>query len=426
MSNAVMGTLLLAVFGLLLSWARAHLYRRIQKQRRPEQPVDWPAVVLVLVHSLSYLLLASAIYLVLSWLLRLPVEPLLFIPLGIGALLPDLDSRESLPGRLMPWLSRRLEARCGRLEEWHTLGAVALVALLASPLILLCGVQAWCMIPLGFFSHLLLDLLTPQGIMLFWPVSRRRYKLLGGAIQSAGCRTERAIAAGLVIAVIILLLVVDLDHPEPVTAPQPSYQQILERYYAMRGRTQVFAYIEGSWQISGRPISGRFEILNASGESFIVLDRFSGKVFAAGRSADSHVYLDRIILQSGPSVSVRPVEIHLEKQPLSDAVNIVYQMQSEPGLQYIYVSGDVLLPVPQDPTRPTLSMDYSLTSLRKIQAHDEGHYSLHYLTAAELIRLADLRVETADLVITATYATPAIGPTVTPLPSNPLSAQPAH
>jgi hypothetical protein len=184
----------------------------------------------------------------------------------------------------------------------------------------------------------------------------------------------------------------------------------------MRGRIQVFAYIDGSWQISGRPISGQFEILNASNQSFIVLDRYSGRIFTAGRSGEDNVYLNRISLQTGPSIVVKPVEIHLEHQPLADALDSVYEMQQEPGLQHIYVSGELLFPIQQDADGPVLQADYSQTDLRRIRTHGAGHYSLHYLSAADLIELADYQVETAELVIVATCARPANGPTVTPLP----------
>lgn len=424
MTSRSVGYLAFAVFGFLLSWIRANLYHRVQDQRQPEQQIDWRALVSALVHWSSYLLCALVLYVGLAWLLNQPVDPLHLVPLWTGALLPDLDSRDSLPGRLLPWLSRRLEDRLGSLEVWHTPTASALVALLASPLILLVGVRAWYLIPLGFFSHLLLDLLAPCGVMLLWPFNHTRYGLFKGVIQSSGCRAERIVVLVLAVVTVALLLAVGSGQPQPSVAPTPTYQQTLERYYSWRGRIQVFAYIEGSWQTSGRPVSGRFEILNAAGESFVILDRFSGEIFSAGQSGEDNVYLDRIILQSGPAVTVKPVELRLERQPLSDILNTVYEMQDEAGLQHIYASGDLFLPTTQDGTSPTLEVDYSQINLRQIQSHDAGHYSLHYLTAAELIQLADLQVETADLIVVATYVSPATGPKATPLPSLTSTAEP--
>ncbi len=424
MPSVVVGYMLFGMLGLLISWIRAFLFRRAQILGLAERRSDWQDLASVLVHNLTYVLFASVVYLAILSLLRQPIDAMRLIPLYIGAFLPDLDSRDSLPGRLVPWIARRLEKRLGHSEEWHTPAATALVALVTAPLIWPYGVQAWYLIALGFLTHLLLDMLAPRGVMLLWPWHRTRYGVFGGVVQSPGCTAERRIAASLAITALILLFVVDLRHLDPPPAPAPSYEQTLDRYFSMRGKTQVLGYIDGSWQISGRPISGWFEILNASNESFIVLDRYSGTIFTAGRSGEDNVYLNRIVLQGGPSILIKPVEIHLERQPLADALDIVYEMQQESGLQHIYVSGELLLPIQQSADEPQLQADHSQTELRRILVRGLGRYSLRYLSAADLIGLGDLQVETAELVIVATYARPATGPTVTPLPSPANSSAP--
>jgi membrane-bound metal-dependent hydrolase YbcI (DUF457 family) len=426
MANAALGYALYATLGFLLSWGRAVLYRRMRVQRGPAQSITRASMVSRLVHNLTYLLFALVLYLVLSWLLSLAVKPILLLPLFIGALLPDLDSKDSLPARLVPWIPKRLEGQFGHLEEWHTPAAAVLVAVVSAPLIAVVGVRAWYLVPFGFLSHLLLDLLAPKGVMLLWPLNRTRYGVFGGVIESAGGRAGRVLAACLAVTAIVLLFAVDFGPDQPAPVAAPSYQQTLDSYYSMRGRNQVFAYIDGSQQLSGLPIRGWFELLNATGESYIVLDRFSGEIFRAGRNAGDNVYLDRIVLRAGSSVLVKPVELHLENEFLSDALGILYNMQREPGLLHIYVSGNVVLPDAQSSDGPTLRQDDSLTTLRKIQSHEDGSYSLHYLSAAESIQLGNLRVETGELIIVATYARPASGPTATPLPPLPSAEEPAQ
>jgi inner membrane protein len=418
--NPVIGYLAFGVLAFLLSLIRAFLYRRIleQNKRRPApHPRPWPDQ---LVHSMTYLLFAIILFLILSWFLRRSANPILFIPLCLGALLPDLDSRKSLPGRLLPFASRRLEARWGHRQEWHTLAANAFVALVTLPLVRLIGWEAWYLISLGFLSHLVLDTLTPRGTILFWPLTRRRLFLASGFDRSPGSASEQRLAAALGVVAIALLLVVDIGPPQPQQVPAPSYEQTLKRYQSTRGNNLIFAYLEGVWQATGRRMSGQFEILNAVGQSFVVLDRFTGQVFTAGRDANDNLYINQITLQTGPPASVKPVELHLEEQRLAEALPILYQMQLEPGLQYIYVSGEVVVPSLQDVVGPTLQPDYAQTSLRRIQAADGlGHYRLSYLTASDLIELANVQVEAADLVIVAVYTHPPTGPTVTPLPSPP-------
>jgi inner membrane protein len=399
--NAAVGYLVFGLGAFLLSLLRASLYGP------PSVEVEAPSSYLV--HNLLYLLVAAILYLALSWLSGHPAEPLLLIPLFFGALLPDLDTHASPLGRLVPFVSRRLEARLGHGQALHTPAAAALVALVTAPLLFVGSAQVWYVIPLGFLSHLIVDMLASQGLMLFWPITHNRYFLFGFLSEPGGL-AERRLAAGLIVALAALLLVVDWG-PEP-TPPvaQPTYEQNVERYYSLRGRNRVFAHIEGSWQATGRRWGAYLEILNATGESFILWDSFTGEVFTAGRAPEDNFYLSSISLATGEQVRVKPVEVDLENERLADALPVVYQMQREPGLLYIYVSGDVITP-------ERLRTDYAQTSLRKVQAQDIGQYTLRYLTAAEFIELAGIEVDQADLTITATYATSQAGATATPLPT---------
>lgn len=408
--SAATGYLVFGLGALLLSLVRGFLYRRLQQQQKPRTRRDKQPRLQYVMHHSTYVLFATVLYLSVSWLLDRAVAPILFIPLWIGALLPDLDSQSSVLGRLLPFVSQRLEARVGHRQRWHSLAANAFVALITAPLIPLIGLQAWFLNLLGFLSHLVLDVLAPEGIPLLWPATDNRY-----LIDSPG---EHRLTAALAIVGAILFLVVDIGQLQPPPVPAPSYEQTVERYYELRGRNLVFAYVEGTWQLTGRRMSGRFEILNAAGESFTMLDRYDGKVFTAGRGTVDNLYLNRITLQTGSPVRIKPAEIHLQDQLLAERLPVLYQMQREPGLQHIYVSGDVVIPVVPDGHSPTtVQVDHAQTSLPRIQAHAPEHYSFHYLSASEFIELANLRVKTADLVIVATYASPATGPTVTPLPS---------
>jgi hypothetical protein len=401
-----------------LSFSRAYLYQRVLNQRRERPRPDPQEILRTALHNLAYLLLAAVLYLLVAWLTRRPARPVLFIPLLFGALLPDLDARDSWMGQLLPFISRWLEARLGAGQEWHSLAANTILAMIATPLIPIFGLATWGLIGLGFLAHLLVDLLSPEGVMLFWPLTRTRYGIFRGFIRSRAGPGERRLVVGLALVTVVLLLTVKIGPPlAPVTTP-PTFEQSLQEYLSLRGRTLVFADVVGTWQATGRRVAERFEILSASGKSMIMLDRYTGWVFAAGQSASDNLYLNQMTVLEGAAANIKPVEVHLHDQRLGDALPTVYQMQPEPGLQHVFVSGDVILPAGSAPD-PRLEPDYSQTQLRRIVLGGAGHYALHYLTASNLVGLADLRVATADLVIVATYASPPVGPTATPLPEPP-------
>lgn len=87
-----------------------------------------------------------------------------------AALIPDLDSRQSYAGRLLPPLSGWLERQVGHRTVTHSLLAQALA-----------GALAWALLPSGVFlalvagwvSHTLADMMTPAGVAWLWPARGR-------------------------------------------------------------------------------------------------------------------------------------------------------------------------------------------------------------------------------------------------------------
>ena len=418
MDQTILGYAVFATVSTLASLLWAKLFRPAEEAHKPAAPLSTAH----LVHTITSILVACLLYLTLHWLLGRPVEPSLLLALAAGVMLADLDSPESLPSRLLPFVSRRLATWLGSNQGWHSITAALIVTIVTVPLLLLMPLRAWMLLPVGFVCHLIVDTLEPQGAMLLWPWRRTRYHIPRTPIKAQGDNTERRLAIGLGLAVAVLLLMVDFGPPPSTPVVVPSYEQTLERYFGLRGRRLVFASVQGTWQATGQRISGRFEILNAWGTSYIMLDRYTGRIFTAGRNATDNLYLNSIDLQTGDAVTIKPVEIHLDQQALADALPVIYQMQREPGLQYIYVSGQLQLGSGENGDQTQLPISHAATDMRRIHRDESAQYTLRYLSAAELIALSAVPVQSADLVIFATYISPATGPTATPLPTPPPSS----
>ena len=98
----------------------------------------------------------------------LPVASGLFLlAVLIGSVFPDIDSADSLIGRKTRLVSIFLAHR-GAIHSFLSLVFFSIVAyLLVLNLYLAAGFM------LGFFSHLVLDSLTPKGISWLWPSKKR-------------------------------------------------------------------------------------------------------------------------------------------------------------------------------------------------------------------------------------------------------------
>lgn len=85
-------------------------------------------------------------------------------------LLPDLDKRQGIIGRLFPMISEPLEYHIGHRTLTHSLLFLGML-----------GLALWYALPFGWWlavmagtaSHIFADILTPTGVELFWPSKAR-------------------------------------------------------------------------------------------------------------------------------------------------------------------------------------------------------------------------------------------------------------
>lgn len=88
---------------------------------------------------------------------------------GAGALLPDIDSIHSKLGRVFMPISATIQLIFGHRGIFHTL---LLPVVLLGFCKLFLPIYSGYYIPLfvGYISHLILDMLTPEGVPLLWPL----------------------------------------------------------------------------------------------------------------------------------------------------------------------------------------------------------------------------------------------------------------
>lgn len=106
----------------------------------------------------------------------LVAAPLLISASTFGSLLPDIDHPNSKMGRRMKPISKLINKLVGHRGATHTLLAMVIVSLalfmlnLSLPLNLQpFGWSVVLGVTVGYFSHILLDALTPSGVPLFAP-----------------------------------------------------------------------------------------------------------------------------------------------------------------------------------------------------------------------------------------------------------------
>lgn len=85
---------------------------------------------------------------------------------SLAALVPDIDTPESKIGKLVPPLSFALNKIFGHRNFFHSVWAVLAVYVLLKMFWPLMAAPA----AVGYASHIVLDMLNPAGVRLFWPL----------------------------------------------------------------------------------------------------------------------------------------------------------------------------------------------------------------------------------------------------------------
>lgn len=104
---------------------------------------------------------------------NLTIQPLLLIGgSAIGSLLPDIDHPKSYLGNKVPIIPTLLYTTVGHRSLTHSLLFAAIMGTLLGLIDIPLGIGMF----IGIISHILLDMLTPQGVSYLYPFKKKRIK----------------------------------------------------------------------------------------------------------------------------------------------------------------------------------------------------------------------------------------------------------
>jgi len=99
-------------------------------------------------------------------------KTIFIIILLIASVLPDIDSYKSKIGKKVKPLSFLINIFLGHRGIFHSVFLLILISLL----IMLASYEITIAFFVGYLSHLILDSLTPEGVMFFYPFSKKKTK----------------------------------------------------------------------------------------------------------------------------------------------------------------------------------------------------------------------------------------------------------
>ena len=274
-------------------------------------------------------------------------QPLPLALAVLGSQLPDIDTTTSIIGQVLYPVSSWIEDRYPHRSVTHSLAATVAIATVAVTVGAVIGdIKPWLALPLGHLLSCFSDCFTRQGVQLFWPdpawaisVSNPKRRLRTGG---PGEYWVLSVAVGL------LLLGIWLAGTGGVTGQVNQSLGLrdgaMATYNANAASAEVYAEITGVWADDRTRADGRYLILDAVGNEFVVTD--GQGVYQTGKQ----LLVDKLTTATGAAMVRTTQTLTLSDE---DVVSRLQALRMANLTARVYVSGSLTVDFPED-VRPAV------------------------------------------------------------------------
>ncbi|MEA5467217.1 metal-dependent hydrolase [Leptothoe sp. PORK10 BA2] len=273
-------------------------------------------------------------------------QPLPLALAVLGSQLPDIDTTTSIIGQVFYPVSSWIEDRYPHRSVTHSLVATAMLTVIALGIGFAVGtVKPFLALPLGHMLSCFSDCFTRQGVQLFWPdpawaisVSNPKRRLRTGSPGEYWVLSA---------AVAVLLLGIWLAGAGGVTGQVNQGLGLrdgaIATYNENAAAREVYAEVTGVWADDRTDASGRYLILDAVGNEFIVTD--GQGVYQTGKQ----LLVDKLTTATGEAMTRTTQTLTLSDE---DAVSRLQALRMANPSARVYLSGSITVDFPEE-VRPT-------------------------------------------------------------------------
>ncbi|MDV3351404.1 metal-dependent hydrolase [Leptothoe sp. LEGE 181152] len=274
-------------------------------------------------------------------------QPLPLALAVLGSQLPDIDTTTSIIGQVFYPISSWIEDRFPHRSVTHSLVATVVIAVVSLSLGAALGdIKTAAAVPLGHVLSCFSDCFTRQGVQLFWP---------DPAWAISVSNPKRRIRTGgpaeywvLTVAVGLLLLGIWLAGAGGVQTQVSQGLGLRDgavaTYNANAASAEVYAEVTGVWADDRTRADGRYLILDAVGNEFIVTD--GQGVYRTGQQ----ILVEKLTTATGAAMTRTTQTLTLNDE---DVVSRLQALRMANPSARVYVSGSITVDFPEEVT-PTM------------------------------------------------------------------------
>jgi inner membrane protein len=247
-------------------------------------------------------------------------QPEILLTGAIAGLLPDIDISTSPIGRIFTPVSRFLEKRFAHRSATHSLVASALLGVISYGLALKLPININFIhaLNIGYFAGWFLDCFTKSGVEAFYPMPVRCVCPGNRNLRISTASPPEYWLVTILAAIAIWLFQVNdsggliKEFNRLIAAPSG----VTEIYNEQGGTNIIYANIQGVYASDRTPVKGRYPILGASGNDFIVAGD-GESLQKVGNDPDSTIITQRITAEVGETAIIETEAIAMMEDDVS-------------------------------------------------------------------------------------------------------------
>lgn len=246
-------------------------------------------------------------------------NPWVLLSAGLASQLPDLDSTQSIMGRLVYPLASWLENRFPHRGPTHSFISTGVTALVFLPLIKWVHWHYWAAIVLGQFVGWFADCFTKSGVMAFWP--QNVWLVIPGNPRARLDTHSPAEYWILCIAIVLTIVSVNITSAgglsEQFAALVFQNSEVAAETFQKYGTTErIYAEVQGTNAATGEKVQERFEVIDTIGSG--ILGELNGQLYKIGDGSDAQILALKVSVERGEPLKISSYNSLPEEQPVED------------------------------------------------------------------------------------------------------------
>ena len=291
----------------------------------------------------THIAFASGLYLGGSALLGYPADPVSWAIAAASSLLPDIDLPTSRVGRVLFWISVRLEKQHGHRTMTHSIIAMIFLAGVCSPLFWFGRADGFWAVMGGYWSHLWIDMLNMRGVDLFWPASvrvvmpgRPTYRM------EVGSKAEMVLLSSFIVAAVALYPISQMGLRGGLHQLLKNFDMAFDEYRESAGTRWYSVDLSAIDNLSLEHVRCVCPVLGTWKDGLII--DYQGQSRAVGKSALNHnLYPTAAVLLPGAPLDIQTRKVDMQGRSLG------WMMDALAGQPDLYLLGELWVDADQPP-----------------------------------------------------------------------------